>query len=128
MSNDTITHKYGTVTFGQVNWDAFADNNGAVNYVKATATFRTQLEAEAFAFRFAKSLRVRKTTLSADYEGAWKQYGYVTFEACLGASNVNGGVNETGMKRIRGFFKALANMSITPVRVKHCANSVDFSW
>jgi|SRR5580658_3157699 hypothetical protein len=130
MSNDTITHKYGTVTFGEVRWDAFEaapEGSGVVGHMKAWVVFRKTDESKAFAAQFPQSLRLRATTLSADYEGTWKQYGYVDFCVNFRADNVNKGVNETGAKRARSFFKALAKRNITPVRVKHFQNSIDFN-
>lgn len=73
-----------------------------------------------FAAQFPKSLRVMGTALSTQYnylDPACQNtgrvtVGYVKFQAKLYEDGVNGGKNETGIKRLKSFVKHCARLGI----------------
>lgn len=77
--------------------------------VGASMIVETVEEARALAASFPKSTKVRGGSLSTrTRDGEPVVVGYVKFNANLVANGVNGGVNETGMKRYRSFRKHVA--------------------
>lgn len=73
--------------------------------------FETREEAEAYAARFPKYTKVRVTT-STSYtgsteDGTWQSHEHFIAYADgkLAADGVNGGVNETGVKRAKAIMK-----------------------
>jgi hypothetical protein len=68
-------------------------------HFSASITFTTNEERDAFVALFPKSVKVVATTLS----GLVIDQPYATIQVALHADAVNGGVNETGIKRLRKF-------------------------
>lgn len=106
--------------------DAGYDRNGRPAHVtmrirldEATDHYAAKAEADAFvAATFPKSAKVRGTSLST-FEGKpgaddYRNFvcGLVIFDADLASNGVNGGINETGLRRYRAMRKALAAAGI----------------
>lgn len=89
--------------------------------VKVVARFTTRAEADAIAAQLPKSLRVR----AMGYSNSPTYHGYIQFRADLETNNVNGGVNETGLKRYRSLRKHLARLGHATTWVATYANSYD---
>lgn len=68
----------------------------------AGITFDTAEQRDAFVALFPKSVKVIGTTASAASDPIARQ-PYATMQVALHADAVNGGVNETGIKRLRKF-------------------------
>jgi hypothetical protein len=68
----------------------------------AGITFTTNEERDAFVALFPKSVKVVATTTSAASDPIARQ-PFATMQVSLHADAVNGGVNETGIKRLRKF-------------------------
>lgn len=73
--------------------------------IKVTCTVPTEEEAQVLVRQFSKAAKVRATQFLA---GHGRVYGYVMFDARLMADGVNGGRNETGIRRYRSVRKTLA--------------------
>jgi hypothetical protein len=70
----------------------------------AGITFNTNEERDAFVSLFPKSVKVIGTTTSSASDPIARQ-PYATMQVALHADAVNGGVNETGIKRLRKFIE-----------------------
>lgn len=87
-------------------------------------------EAQALAARFPKSLRVKGSGIC---DGLGKSWGVVKLEASMSPDGVNKGANETGIRRVRGFFKACAKLGIVLEYSRFYGNSspktaADYGW
>lgn len=74
-----------------------------------------ELKAQGIALSasFPKSTRVG---LKLGMTTAGRKYYYLAFDAKLSADAANGGVNETGMKRISSFERAAAKLGVELVK------------
>lgn len=85
--------------------------------VTANIEVPTLEAAQALAAEFPKTTKVRATTLTSpidgDYTKGSRVTGIVTFQATTASNGVNGGTNETGIRRLRSFRKALAGLGIS---------------
>lgn len=78
------------------------ENHGQISYVEVVA-YTDQLEdAQIIAAQFPKSSGVKAGTLSS----CGRIYGRISLIAKLHTDGVNGGKNETGIKRYRTFRRA----------------------
>ncbi|AMM44538.1 hypothetical protein BARRETLEMON_76 [Arthrobacter phage BarretLemon] len=87
--------------------DSYTARHG-VWYFTNKEQVREAVEFEA-AHKFPKSCRV---ALTADVDDSGRRYMYFGINVKLSADSSNGGVNETGMKRIAAFEKAAAKLGI----------------
>lgn len=85
-------------------WD-----NSQASHVEISMFVDTRETAQMFVATLPKSLRVRATTMSLSGS---QLLGMVSFRVSLNADGVNGGVNETGVKRYRRYLKALADAGV----------------
>lgn len=82
-------------------------HTGVPSHVDFYAIFRSDADRDAFLARFPKSYGLRASTLSSSDgpnstpDRRWVTYPLVTGHARLLADKVNGGVNETGLARVR---------------------------
>ena len=73
--------------------------------------FDTREEAQAYADRFPKYAKVKVTTLTSytgsTKDGTWQRHEHfvATSQGKLAEDGVNGGVNETGVKRAKAILK-----------------------
>lgn len=92
-------------------------------WTKARVIVPTAEDAQAIAAQFPKSAKVRASSISGYFKGdttegayssdpdaALATHGYVHIEIVLQSNGVNGGVNETGIKRYRAFRKHCARL------------------
>jgi hypothetical protein len=92
--------------------------DGVTQYAEiATVEARLYIErdvnaARELAAKFPKSTKVRQTILSNSNKDERWEDGVVSFRANLLADGVNGGCNETGIRRYRAFRKAAAKLGL----------------
>lgn len=142
-----INHYQGLIDSGAAELDAVMNpRTGKLAGLAAAICTRTREEAASLAARFPRSLRVKATRLSGtdyyDHEVRDDRYscarlvrdgiysyswtvGYVTFRVDFTADGVNGGVNETGLKRYRSFRRNARRLGIPVIFVnREYGNSV----
>lgn len=83
----------------------FGDNWELPGGVEFSRIFPTVAEGQTFAATLPKSLKARATSISDGH--CSNLQGYVWFRATLKTDGVNGGANETGIRRLRAAVKAL---------------------
>lgn len=93
-------------TFVGTGWMT-GDNWELAGGVEFHRTFPTVADAEMFAATLPKSLKARATSMSGHLPNGARS-GFVFFRAVLKQDGVNGGVNETGLKRLRAAVKAIS--------------------
>lgn len=87
---------------------------------RAAPPFATREDAEAFVALLPKSCKVRASTITGrDY-----QAGLVKFNAMLAADGVNGGRNETGIKRYRALAAACERIGCPIIWTMPFSNSI----
>lgn len=93
----------GTVRIQKTEW-----------YVEACLILPTRNEAIELASRFPKSAKVRGTAIGGmrDENGNRCERGWVGFIAKLATDGVNGGTNETGLRRFASFEKTVAALGL----------------
>jgi hypothetical protein len=77
---------------------------------EAEMRVETPEQAMAIVASFPQSLRVKANSVAVD---GYKLQGSVYFRVQLSSNGVNKGENETGLRRIRNFFKACAKLGYT---------------
>lgn len=85
---------------------------GRAYRIEAAMYVDDKAEAQAIADQFPKSVKLYAGTLHASHEPEGRDYGYVQFVAGLSSDKVNGGVNETGLKRWASFLKNAEKLGI----------------
>jgi hypothetical protein len=85
--------------------NGFGDESGRAVHVTASAVAGTREQANEIAKTFPKSLGVKASTLGGVFDGKFEARGYLTVDALLSKNGTNGGVNESGLKRIRSFLR-----------------------
>lgn len=80
--------------------------------IEFTAILDTPEAAVEFVARFPKSAKLRATTLGTYDDAGNFTLGYVSHRINLRSDGVNGGVNETGIKRYRSILKAAEKAGI----------------
>lgn len=103
-----------TITAQTVKFDATP-----VHY-EFTAEFPTFEDAAAFAALFPKSHKMQATTLGKS-DGT--RVGYIRHYAWLAADDVNGGTNETAIKRYRALSRKIEALGATIVYAPQFVNS-----
>lgn len=85
--------------------------------VRISCQVETVEIAEAYAAEFPKGAKIRASRLTAPdrVNGGWRDYGLITGSIGFKADGVNGGINETGLKRYRTWIKALDKLDHTIV-------------
>jgi hypothetical protein len=106
----TVEATYDTVT-------------GAVAQVTVRATVPTFTDAYEIATQFPQLVKLGATTLHTYEKGECEEFGYLYFDAKLKANGINGGVNETGLKRYRSLRKHLARLGYSISYVAPYGNS-----
>lgn len=81
-------------------------------HIYLSATVATEEEARAIAARFPKSAGIKATTLTSHNGGATLVQGYLRMGVRLVSDGVNGGVNETGLRRYRSFRRAAEKLGL----------------
>jgi hypothetical protein len=84
------------------------------DYTLRSPDFATREEAEAWAAQFPKAVRFYVTTLSYS-DGRAMTYHARTGSVRLTADAVNGGVNETGVRRYRSAIRTAAKLGLDVV-------------
>lgn len=79
--------------------------------------------ARSVASGFAKSTKVRATTLTLGPREQYAEVGYLTFDASLVADGTNGGTNEAGLRRYRSLLRQLTALGHDVEYVVTFANS-----
>ena len=102
----------GSGSMAGPNWE----DAGSVEFSRC---FPTEADAQAFVATLPKSLKARATTMSGHLPNGAVS-GYVWLRASLAKDGVNGGVNETGLKRL----KVAARVLTFEWNPHTCANSM----
>lgn len=82
--------------------------HGRPSWVEVTAHVQTKELAAEIAAQFPKSVNVRGQGMNWGLAGITT--GWVSFRATLAANGVNGGRNETGIRRYHNLIKHLARL------------------
>lgn len=75
------------------------------SYITISMRVETKEAAQAIAAQFPKSVKAIATTINII--GGTDRQGCIDIEARIGANGVNGGKNETGIKRIKSALKTI---------------------
>jgi hypothetical protein len=118
--NMTFTYDIGIVDSAM---NGLPEQMGKPYYFKARADVADYETAQAVAVTFPKSLRVKSNRATRLQGREWIHSGVIYLEVRLSPGKVNGGANETGLKRIRGFFAACAKQGIAVELDGCCGNS-----
>jgi hypothetical protein len=112
---------------GTFELDAYHTHDGQPQGWKLVLVLETVEQAREFVAAAPKSLKLRATTLTGPindaYENGSREWGYVTTDAALLKDGVNGGVNETGIKRYWSLKKWAAKAGVELVWTRQWANS-----
>jgi hypothetical protein len=95
----------------------------AAQHVEITAKCSTVEAAREIAALFPKSMKVRATTLTSYATGEAVVTGIICFRAGLRSDGVNGGRNETGIKRYRSLVAKLAKHGFSTEYVAQWSNA-----
>ncbi len=79
-----------------------------VTHIEVAAEVETTKDADEVVVIFPKSIGLKSCHLGRCVNGKYVKVGYVTMRVQLAKDGVNGGKNESGIKRIKRFLK-LAN-------------------
>lgn len=89
----------------------------------------SRADAQAIADQFPRFAGVKASTLSSRKDGANIEYGTVNIYINFVSSGVNKGVNETGIKRVRGFLAAAQRLgygiAYDATTASNCYSSLD---
>jgi len=108
---------------GKVIIEAFMPNEDSISDTtsfRATAIFHNEEERDEFFAKFPKSLRVKKTTLSAGSYEDRKLYPMADFWVSFVPDRNKGDKNETGLKRLKKF---LALVDDETIEYRACAKN-----
>jgi len=101
-------------------------DGGRPHYFEARADFATIADAQDFAAQFPKLVRMTATECVCYNAGAEStRKGIIVVRIHLGADGVNGGVNETGLRRIKTLARICERLGIRLERKRNWANSAE---
>lgn len=125
----TITDRISTVEARiapRRRWDdSVLHFTNSTYHIQASAYFPTADERDAYLALFPKSSGVKATRIGCrDENGNSVEYPGVRFSAKISADGVNGGVNETGIKRFRQVIRTVARHDL-PATLDHMYNNQD---
>lgn len=83
-------------------------NQTTISKIELAAGFKTFEEAEAFVTKFPKSCGLKATTIGGCDQGN----GWVRCEIRFAKDGVNGGKNETGIKRFKSIVKNAEKLGV----------------
>jgi hypothetical protein len=109
--------------FNRPDGHTFVYDNSLPEWFEARAKFANKAEAESFAAQFPKACGMKASEVAYWENGEKKIYGSITVKAKLGSDGINGGTNETGLRRIKSLHHACSKLGIALTMHRTYANA-----